>query len=307
MQVHFDIESLPLFNNSVITIGTFDGVHTGHQQVLTAMQQEAERIGGETVLITFHPHPRKVVVPNESLQLINTLEEKIELMERKGLDHLVVVPFTKEFSEQTADAYIKNFLVNKFKPHTIIIGYDHHFGKGRSGNFSLLEAQKGLFGYKLIEIPKHVLNEISISSTKIREALTSSQVQEANALLGYEYFFEGLVIHGDKLGRTLGYPTANLSYSDLDKIHLGEGVYAVHVFIEGEKKGGMLSIGTRPTLNDTIERVEVNIFDFDKDIYDHTIRVQVVRFLRRQEKYDSLEALKEQLHKDKEDSLRILA
>src|SRR4051812_38759889 len=193
MQVHHDLQNLPRFRNSVITIGTFDGVHRGHQKIIQSLKEEAAHINGETVLITFHPHPRKIVNAATSLQLINTLDEKIELLSAYGLDHLVIVPFTESFAQQSAEDYIKNFLIEKFHPHTIIIGYDHRFGHDRQGNFRLLEQKATHFGYSLIEIPKHLLNEIAVSSTKIRTALHESQVEKANDLLGYPFFFSGLV------------------------------------------------------------------------------------------------------------------
>ena len=306
MQVHRSIESLPNFRKAVITIGTFDGVHLGHQKIISALVQEAKAAGGESIIITFDPHPRKIINATEHLQLINTLQEKIDLLQDKGVDHLVIVPFTTAFSEQEADAYIQDFLVNLFHPHTIIIGYDHHFGKSRKGNYRLLEEKAATYNYRLKEIPKHVLDEIDISSTKIRKALLASNITTANKLLGYEYFFEGMVIQGDKMGRQLGYPTANLKYTNEDKIHLGEGVYAVYAKVKGEEKKGMMSIGTRPTFNDTSEKVEVNIFDFDADIYGAVISVRVKQYLRPQEKYDTIEALIAQIDKDKENSLKVL-
>jgi len=307
MQVHYNIDALPVFNRSVITIGTFDGVHGGHQKIIDALLKEAAEVGGESIIVTFHPHPRKVVEPHCSLQLINTLPEKIELLREKGLDHLVVVPFTEAFSHLPAEEYIEKFLVAYFKPATIIIGYDHRFGKDRKGDFNLLKSEQHKWDYTIIEIPKHVLDEISVSSTKIRQALLSGDVTTANKALGYPFFFSGKVVKGDQLGRTLGYPTANLVYTDSDKIHLGEGVYAVHVWVKGIKKGGMLSIGKRPTLNDTEERIEVNIFDFDGDLYGTDLQVSVVAYLRPQEKYNSLEELTAQIAKDKEAAIAALA
>jgi riboflavin kinase/FMN adenylyltransferase len=306
MQVHQDIDQLPAFSNAVITIGTFDGVHEGHCKIITALKQEAAKIGGETVLITFHPHPRKIVQPQKFLQLLNTMPEKIELLEKAGIDHLVIVPFTAAFSEQSAEEYIRDFLIGKFHPATIIIGYDHRFGKGRAGDYHLMENKADKYGYKLLEIPKHVLDENDVSSTQIRHAILHSDIETANKLLGYPFFFEGLVIKGDQLGRKLGYPTANLQLTDPDKIHLGHGVYAVFVDVDGERKGGMMSIGNRPTLTNSDERIEVNIFDFDKDIYGKVIRVTVIKYLRGQEKYTSLDELIQQLHKDKEASLTAL-
>ena len=306
MQVHSSVENLPPFIRSVITIGTFDGVHTGHQKIIQALVVEARRVNGESIIITFHPHPRKIIIPNQRLELLTTLEEKIEILSAAGIDHLVVVPFTLPFAEQTAEAYLKDFLVGRFHPHSIIIGYDHHFGKNRKGNFQFLEQNAEPYNYKLIEIPVLVLEEISVSSTKIRQAIHYCQVEIAKALLGYSFFFSGTVTTGDKFGRELGYPTANLQYADMDKIELGHGVYAVYVVIDGVQKNGMLSIGNRPTLTGSGEKIEVNIFDWEKEIYGTIIKVIVPYFLRAQEKYDSLDALKNQLHKDKEASLKLL-
>jgi len=306
MQVHRDLENLPSFRNCVITIGTFDGVHRGHQKIIHSLQQEAEKNGGESVLITFHPHPRKIVNAATSLQLINTLDEKIELLSAYGLDHLVIVPFTESFAQQSAEDYIKNFLIEKFHPQTIIIGYDHRFGHDRQGDFRLLEQAAIHFGYKLIEIPKHLLNEIAVSSTKIRTALHQSRVEQANDLLGYPFFFSGLVVPGDKLGRTIGYPTANLQYINHDKIHLGHGVYAATATLRGNVLKGMLSIGNRPTLKNSDEKIEINLFDFDENIYGQELRITVFKYLRAQEKYVSMDLLKSQLALDKEESLKWL-
>jgi riboflavin kinase/FMN adenylyltransferase len=306
MQVHRSIENLPLFKNAVITIGTFDGVHEGHKKIIGALKNEAKTISGEAVIITFHPHPRKIVRPNEHLQLINTLGEKIELLGKTGIDHLVIVPFNEAFSGQSADEYIENFLIARFHPHTIIIGYDHHFGKDRRGNFMLLAEKADQYNYRLLEIPKYILQEVGVSSTQIRNALLQSDVETANKLLGYQFFFEGVVIKGDQLGRKLGYPTANLQYTDADKIHLGHGVYAAYAEVGGSSYKGMLSVGNRPTLENSNERVEINIFDFDNEIYGKNVRVFVNKYLRGQEKYPSLDQLKQQLAIDKQNSLAVL-
>lgn len=306
MQVHRSIENLPLFTNSVITIGTFDGVHEGHKKIIDALISEARSVNGESIIITFHPHPRKIVNPTDHLQLINTLPEKIELLNKTGIDHLVIVPFNEQFASQTAIEYIEDFLISKFHPHTIIIGYDHHFGKGRTGNFMLLAEKADHYNYRLLEIPKYILQEIAVSSTQIRKALLESDIERANKLLGYNFFFEGMVITGDQLGRELGYPTANLEYTDSDKIHLGHGVYASYTEVDGLTYKSMLSIGKRPTLENSNERVEINIFDFDKQIYGQTIRVIVKQYLRAQERYPSLEELKKQLAMDKQSSLAVL-
>lgn len=314
MQVHYNIDRLPTFRNAVITIGTFDGVHMGHRQILDRLNEEAQDTGGETVIITFHPHPRKVVNTGAGIQLINTLDEKIELLEKLGVDHLVVVPFTEVFSNQSAEDYIGNFLINKFHPHTIIIGYDHRFGKDRKGDYRLLEQMASTYNYRLKEIPKHVLDEIAISSTSIRHALLNGNIETADKLLGYEFFFEGEVVDGDKLGRKLGYPTANLQLKDEEKIVPGNGIYAVYATLKndgsimnsGSKMKGMMSIGVRPTVGGTRRVIEVNIFDFDKDIYGKTLRVYVKKYLRPEVRFDSLDALVKQIDQDKKDSLRVL-
>jgi riboflavin kinase / FMN adenylyltransferase len=307
MQIHRDISNLPQFRNAVITIGTFDGVHLGHKQIIANLKEEAARANGESVIITFHPHPRKVVSSViTGLRLINTLNERIELLKKTGIGHLVIVPFTDYFASQTAEEYISEFLVEKFKPHTIIIGYDHRFGKDRSGDYKLMEAKAPEYNYHLKEIPEHLLDAIKVSSTNIRNAILQSKIEVANSFLGYDFFFEGEVFHGDKIGRTIGYPTANLKSTDDEKIALGDGIYAVYAHVAGNTYKGMMSIGFRPTVNGRVRVTEVNIFDFDKDIYGQVIRVIVKKYLRHEVKFDGLEALKMQLHKDKEDSLACL-
>ncbi len=309
MQVHHDIEQLPAFRNAVITIGTFDGVHMGHRKILDKMKAEAAANGGETVIITFHPHPRKVVSSEfMGIRLITTIGERISLLEKVGIDHLVVVPFTDVFANQSAEEYIRDFLVAKFHPHTIIIGYDHRFGRDRAGNFQLLETHAARYGYRLVEIPKHVLENISISSTSIRKAIIQNDTETVNKVLGYDFFFCGLVVHGNKLGRKLGYPTANLKVRDEDKIIPGNGIYAVYALPEGysEPLKGMMSIGFRPTVDGKQRVIEVNIFDFDKEIYDQNLKVMVRKYLRPELKFDGLEALVKQIDQDKIDSLAVL-
>jgi len=325
MKVYRDIGQLPAFTNAVITIGTFDGVHEGHRKIIDSLKQEAANINGESVIITFHPHPRKVVSSAIlGIRLINTLDEKIELLSKTGVDHLVIVPFTDAFANQPAEAYIQNFLIEKFHPHTIIIGYDHRFGRDRQGDYRLLEKMTSVYHYELKEISKQVIDEISISSTNIREAVIHGDIDTANKLLGYEFFFEGEVVHGDKLGRKLGYPTANLKITDEEKIHLGDGIYAVYVEMEkGKWEGGngnahspftihhsrlkgMMSIGFRPTVDGKKRVFEVNIFDFDKEIYGETVRIYVKRYLRAEVKFASVEDLVKQIDEDKIESLKVL-
>jgi riboflavin kinase / FMN adenylyltransferase len=328
MKVYYSIDNMPAFNRAVLTIGTFDGVHLGHQQILEQLKQEATRIAGETVIITFHPHPRKVVSGQQpAFHLLNTIEERIELLDKNGIDHLVVVPFTPAFAQQAPEEYIEHFLVEKFHPHTIIIGYDHRFGQGRTGNYKLLETYSERSGFLLLEIPGHVIDENTVSSTRIRQALLESHIGQANTLLGYDFFFEGTVVEGNKLGRVLGYPTANLHIENEEKLVPGNGIYVVEAEIRSQqselgtqKPGlesrtsdlgpqtsvfrGMMSIGIRPTITDNRRTIEVNLFDFNADIYGRTLRVYVRKYIRAEEKFDGLETLKAALANDKEVSLR---
>jgi riboflavin kinase / FMN adenylyltransferase len=307
MQVHRNIDRLPSFRNAVITIGTFDGVHMGHRQVIEKLKQEAKAANGESVIITFHPHPRKVVSSAIlGIRLINTLDEKTELLEQLGIDHLVVVPFTEAFANQPAEDYIKDFLVERFHPHTIIIGYDHRFGRDRMGDYLLLEKRAPDYSYRLQEIPKHILDNISVSSTKIREDILHNRIETANKLLGYDFFFSGEVVHGDKLGRQLGYPTANLKIQDEEKITPGNGIYAVYAGVDGSRYKGMMSIGFRPTVDGKKRVIEVNLFDFNTEIYGKSLRVYVKQYLREEVKFNSLEELVKQIDQDKINSLKVL-
>ncbi|MEO6314432.1 MAG: bifunctional riboflavin kinase/FAD synthetase [Chitinophagaceae bacterium] len=320
MKVFSNIDQLPAFTKAVVTIGTFDGVHLGHQQIIAQLKKEAMRINGETVLVTFDPHPRKIV-SSKPLQLINILAEKIELLEQQGIDNLVVVPFTAAFAEQSARGYIEDFLISRFHPHTVIIGYDHRFGKDRSGDFHLLEQYARQQAFELIEIPVHVIDEASISSTKIREALLQGKIELARHFLGYDYFFEGLVIEGNKLGRTIGYPTANLQAPVSDKLVPGNGVYAVYLEIDKQQPSsksdsllpafqspakGMMNIGIRPTIGGSNMVIEVNIFDFDASIYGSALRVHLRKYLRGEQKFNGLDELKQQLAADRLHAISVL-
>ncbi len=313
MKIHYDISSLPSFKNAVITIGTFDGVHEGHKKIITQLIAIAREVKGESVIITFHPHPRKIVTSSIlGVRLINTLDEKTELLEKLGVNHLVITPFTEAFANQEPLDYLKNFLVDKFHPHTIIIGYDHRFGKNRNGDYSLLENFQTHYHYQLKEIPRHILEDIAVSSTKIREAILNGDTAATNHLLGYEFFFEGEVVHGDKLGRELGYPTANLKIQNQEKILPGDGIYAVYASLKDENNGygprlkGMMSIGFRPTVDGKKRVVEVNIFDFNEQIYGSTLRIYVKKFLRAEEKFANLDALIDKIGNDKKESLAVL-
>ncbi len=304
MTVHTNIQRLPVFKNALITIGTFDGVHGGHQQIIQLMKSEAAKADGETIIITFHPHPRKIIGTRQGpVYLLNTMDEKIALLEKYGIGHLVVVPFTEAFANQAAEAYIADFLVKTFHPHTIIIGHDHRFGKGRSGDFQLLEDKAPEYGYEVKEIPGYMLKDMTISSTKIRESLLQGDIDTANHFLGYDYFFSGKVVEGNKLGRTIGYPTANLFIADENKLVPGNGVYAVLIKNEElriKNLGGMMNIGVRPTVDGIKRVIEVNIFDFDKDIYGETLTITLKKRLRSEVKFNGLDALKVQLARDKE-------
>ncbi len=327
MQLHRDLSFLPTFRNAVITIGSFDGVHAGHRKIIEQLKSEAEQVNGEAIIITFHPHPRKIIHEGQlSVPILTTLPEKIELLEQLAIDHLVIIPFDEAFAAQTAEEYIQNFLFAHFHPHTIIIGYDHKFGKGRSGNYQLLEQWGTKLGFRVKEIPEKLLNEVIVSSTKIRAALLSNDVKTANQFLSYDYFFEGPVVKGKQLGRTLGYPTANIEVEDKEKLIPGNGIYAVEAKVVREMVSselsavnektaspltthhslkGMMSIGLNPTVNGTKRTIEVNIFDFREDIYGKTLRVSLKEYLRPEEKFESLDALIEQLAKDKETTLSI--
>ncbi len=311
MRVYRELaESLPRFTRAVVTIGTFDGVHLGHRQIIAQMKEEAVRISGETVIITFHPHPRKIVssVPGD-IKLLTTMDEKIHLLEQAGIDHLVIVPFDHTFSNQSADEYVRDFLYRYFMPHTVIIGYDHRFGKSREGNYQLMKSYGEKLGFEVKEISEQLMNEIVISSTKIRHALTEHAIETANQFLGYPYFFEGMVIEGNRLGRTIGYPTANLHISSEEKLIPANGVYAVTVTrtdAANQLLKGMMNIGYRPTVDGKKKVIEVNLFDFEGDLYGKTLQVHMHYYLRGEVKFGGLDALKAQLASDKIAALALL-
>ena len=304
MQVHYNIDELPLIEQSVITIGSFDGVHTGHAAILNQLKFEAAKIRGETVVITFHPHPRKILHALEAPSLLTSLDERIRLFQKTGIDHLVIVPFDLRFSELEASEYIDQILVGHFHPKVIVIGFDHRFGKERKGDYLLLKTMGEQLGYEVVEIPEKILKDSKISSTNIRKTLMEGRISETTMLLGYYYQLEGLVIRGDQLGRTLGFPTANMAITETEKLIPTTGVYAVNVKIKKADQTieakGMMNIGYRPTVNGKERRIEVNIFDFNEDIYDRTICVELIAFIRNEMKFSGLDALKAQLAADKE-------
>jgi riboflavin kinase/FMN adenylyltransferase len=308
MAIFHDIHYLPEFKNPVLTIGTFDGVHTGHKAILKEVVTHAKTVNGSSVLLTFEPHPRKLLFPDQPLGIITPLEEKLKLITETGIEHVVVVPFTKEFASLSAHEYIELFLVGLFHPHSIVIGYDHHFGQDRKGNIKLLEHYAAPLHYELLEIAAQLIDEAAVSSTKIRHYIGGGRIEEANLMLGRPYSLKGTVVHGNKLGRTLGYPTANLQPCDADQVVPGMGIYAIQAIYDGIFYDGMLSIGYNPTVTDTKEiKIEANLFGFNKDIYGETLELLFLKKLRDEQKFASIDALTEQLHRDKEEviSLRL--
>lgn len=308
MAVFHDIHNLPEFKNAVLTIGTFDGVHKGHCVILDKVVSHAASVNGESVLITFDPHPRKLLFPNEPLGIITPLEDKQALLHEAGISHIIVVPFTQEFAHLSAREYIEKFLVGLFHPHSIVIGYDHHFGHDRLGNIDMLKEYAPVYNYELTEIPAQLIEAAAVSSTRIRNAIKEGRVEDAAHMLNRDYALKGVVVHGNKLGRTIGYPTANLQLLNEEQIIPAIGVYAIQAKHKGQLYDAMMSIGYNPTVTDKKElRIEANIFDFDKDIYGDELEVIFVKRLRNEQKFASLDALIEQLHHDKTDTLAALA
>ncbi|HTF03005.1 MAG TPA: bifunctional riboflavin kinase/FAD synthetase [Bacteroidia bacterium] len=306
MKVYHHISEYVPDKAAVVTTGTFDGVHLGHQRIIRQLHETAEKIKGETVILTFFPHPRMVLFPNTEQLLLNTLDEKIALLEKMGVDHLVIHPFTREFSMLGSQEFIESILVKGLATKRLVIGYDHHFGKDREGSFENLKASGPNLGFEVEEIPAWEADHIKVSSTRIRQALGSGAVDVANLLLGYRYMLKGTVVKGQQLGRKLGYPTANIISTDAYKLVPGNGVYAVYVMSAGKRFGGMMNIGVRPTIDGTHRTAEVNIFDFDADIYGETIEVQFVKWVRGEQKFDGLDKRKQQLAADKTTVQKIL-
>ncbi|MEL6193750.1 MAG: bifunctional riboflavin kinase/FAD synthetase [Bacteroidota bacterium] len=307
MKVYRSVEAFEKGNNTIATIGTFDGVHIGHQTILNRIIQLAKRVEGESVLISFYPHPRLVLFPeNNPLKLLHTLEERIATLEKLGLDKLLLIPFTKEFSRTPSKAFIRDVLVEGVGIHTIVIGYDHHFGKNRTGGIEELRSFSNQYEYEVEEIPAQSINEANISSTKIRRALESGEVDVANTYLGYNYGFSGTVVHGEKQGRKLGYPTANMEPEEKTKLIPCHGIYLVKVFAEGQEYFGLMNIGNKPTMGEFEQSQEVFIMDFSGDLYDKTIRVEFLRYLRGEKKFNSLDELIAAMNQDKANALEII-
>lgn len=307
MRIYKDLNNLPKFKNAVLTIGSFDGVHIGHQQIIQQINDLASSIDGESILITFDPHPRFVVGKRQGdLKLLNTLEEKANLLEQCAVDVLIVVPFSKEFASQSPDAYIQDFLVAHFQPKIIAIGYDHKFGKNRVGDISYLKKFENKYDFKVVEISKQEVADIAVSSTKVRTALMNGNVGQAAQLLGQPFGITGIVVKGLQIGTTIGYPTANIEVKHPYKLIPPEGIYAVQVNSENNSYQGMLYIGNRPTIDQDLKQtIEVNIFDFDQDIYGKELTIEFIEYLRGDVKFTTIENLKNQLTKDKEAALKV--
>ncbi len=299
MPVHQNLNDLPNIKNAVITVGTFDGVHQGHKILIQQIKEEAEKCNGESVLITFEPHPRSVLRPEDtSLRLLTTTEEKTIYIEKEGVQHIVIAPFTKAFSSLTAHEYIEQFLVNRFHPAKIVIGYNHQFGHHRDGNIELLNKYAPQYGYQVMEIHKQLVNDIEVSSTRIRIAIMEGDITTANSLLGRPYAFSGTVVKGDQRGRTIGFPTANLQINHPQKLIPARGVYAVMIHLRSTVLRGMMNVGIRPTVDGTKETIEVHLFDFDDTIYGEPMEVLCMARIRNEMKFSSLDELKVQLHRD---------
>ncbi len=309
MKVFKKLENLPLIPNAVLTIGSFDGVHRGHQKILCQVRELAKAEKGESVVVTFHPHPRHVLSPNKAdFKLITTVEEKAALLAKYGIDNVIVVPFTPAFYRQSPRAYIEDFLIDRFDPRWVVIGYDHQFGNQRKGNIEDLRRYEAEGKFRLLEIERQEVEDIAVSSTKIRKALQLGQAEKAAQLLGHPFSLTGKVTHGQRIGHTLGYPTANIELAEPNKLIPIYGIYAVKVCHHHRMYQGMLYIGDRPTLaNHHNKTIEVNIFDFDQQIYGDQLRIDFIKFLRKDQRFEGLDALKVQLAKDKIASLEALA
>lgn len=301
MKIYRDISKFKV-KNPVLTIGSFDGVHKGHLKIIDRLKEIAKSKGGESVIFTFFPHPRLVLYPEEgNLRLLTTLEEKIELFANAGLDHLIIYPFTKDFSKLAYNDFVKEILIDQLHIKHLVVGYDHKFGKNREGGFEMLTKLSEVLKFEIEKIDVLLADDIEISSTIIRNALQEGDIYKANKYLGYSFTLHGKVVEGQKLGRKIQFPTANIETSDPNKIIPGHGVYAVLVKCSQVTYKGMLNIGIRPTVNKNADHrsIEVNIFDFDEDIYNKAIEIRFIDKVREEKKFGSIDELKEQLERDK--------
>jgi riboflavin kinase/FMN adenylyltransferase len=292
---------------SVVTSGTFDGVHLGHQKILGRLKELAERKQGETVLLTYWPHPRLILQPEDnSLRLLTTLTEKVKLLEELGVDHLIILPFTKELSQMSSEEFIREILVEKIQTKTLVIGYDHKFGKNREGSFEYLKSHSHLFGFDMEEISRQDVDDLAVSSTKIRTALAQGDISTASKYLGRPYFLSGQVVKGQQIGRSIGFPTANIHVVDNYKLLPRDGAYAVYAEVGANRCKAILNIGDRPTVDGKKKTIEAHLIDFDGDVYGQELSIHFQEFLREEERFENLDALKNQLVIDRERAIFIL-
>lgn len=307
MKIYSDLSDYTSANNkSFVTIGTFDGVHLGHQKVLSNLVSKAKKNNASSVLLTFFPHPQMVLQKDSDIKLINTIDERIKLLEKTGLEILVIQEFTKVFAEKTALDFVKNVLVDHLKISNLIIGYDHRFGKNREGNFDQLTKYGKIFGFEVTKISQQEIDHITISSTKIRKAIELGNIEEANRYLGYFFMLTGEVVKGKNLGEKIGYPTANLAIKETYKLLPKTGSYIIKSELENKTVYGMMNIGYNPTVKGKTQTIEIHFFNFNKDLYGKNIQIEVLEFLRDEQKFDSVSALKNQLKTDKQKSLEII-
>ncbi len=299
MKIFHNISSFESNSKSIVTLGTFDGVHIGHQKIIERLVQSAKADNAESTILTFFPHPRMVLQEQTEIRLLNTIEERISLFEKTGLDNLIIHPFDRDFSRLTAEEFVKNILIEKLNIRRIIIGHDHRFGRNRTADINDLTEFGLLYGFEVEQISAQEIQEAAVSSTKIRHALQVGNLTLANQYLGYNYFLTGTIQEGKKLGRTIGFPTANLKIEENYKLIPKQGVYIVDAMLEGKSIRGMMNIGTNPTLGENAVSIEVHFLDFDANLYGHKIQVNLYQFLREEQKFESLELLKKQLNKDK--------
>ncbi len=300
MKIVQDISNFNSDSQTFVTIGTFDGVHYGHQKIIEKLVFEAKKANKKSVLLTFFPHPRMVLQKDASIEMINTIGERAFLLEKTGLDYLIIHPFSKEFSRTSALEFVRDILVNQLNISKLIIGYDHHFGKNREGNIIQLTEYSHVYDFKVEEIPAQDIDDVSVSSTKIRRALHAGNLKTANNYLGYYFMLNGKVINGKQLGGKIGYPTANIDVVENYKLIPKTGVYVVKSLIDKKTVFGMMNIGNRPTVDGNHQTIEVHFLDFNEDLYNKTLTIELIYFLRNEQKFDSVELLIHQLKKDKE-------
>lgn len=301
MNIYQNINDFPRVAFAVVTVGTFDGLHLGHQKIIRRMTELAKDNNGETILVTFDPHPRLVVNSNShQIKFINTIKRKFDLLSKLGIDHLIIVPFTKEFAKTSSEDFIINYLVKNIGTKKLIVGYDHHFGRHREGNYQKLHQLGENYGFDVEEISAQYIDDKAVSSTKIRKALMDGDIKLANKMLGYDYSITGIVVEGNKIGRSIGFPTANIEIEDKFKLIAAGGVYACKVDVDGKLFAGMGNIGTRPTIGKHDFTTEVHLLDFDEDIYGEEITIFFLERIRDEKKFNGLEELKKQLIKDQE-------